>query len=253
MFILCLSAGCSHLFYHPSRAYYEFDYFRFFTEDNVALCGRILQSVRRPAKGTIVHFHGNVGNMDSHMSQVKWLTHHGYDVFMFDYRGYGASQGTPHRNGLAMDSRAALRYVLQTRKNVYLFGQSLGGNQALSSMSIGNSHQVNAIVLDATFYSYASVANDFLGGTFLTYPFVWLLIGGNCHSAMCNISSLKTPVLLMHGDRDEVIDIAHSDNLFANIPAQKKLLRVANCKHLQIVHKQEARQALLAFLEKYRR
>jgi fermentation-respiration switch protein FrsA (DUF1100 family) len=83
-----------------------------------------------PAKGTVVHLHGNAQNMSAHFSFTSWLPQAGFNLLIFDYRGYGKSGGTPSRAGLVLDSIAAIRYV-QNRPNiapnrVILLGQSLG-------------------------------------------------------------------------------------------------------------------------------
>ena len=63
------------------------------------------------AMGTVVHFHGNAQNMSAHYTFVSWLPAHGFNLFVFDYRGYGQSEGTLSREGVYEDSVAAVEYV----------------------------------------------------------------------------------------------------------------------------------------------
>ena len=96
----------------------------------------------RQAKGTVVHFHGNAQNMSSHWQFVGWLARRGYNVFVFDYRGYGDSAGHAELQGVYADSHSALDYV-RSRADVdptrlLVLGQSLGGTNAIAVVGSGN-------------------------------------------------------------------------------------------------------------------
>lgn len=246
--------SCAHLFYHPHSGLQDSSNGVWFkTSDGNSLYGRFLYSKLPQTKGIVIHFHGNAGNLDSHIAFVDWFSQRGYDVFMFDYRGFGKSEGKSSRFGLFLDSQAAMDYVLGLGKwqKVYVFGQSLGGNQALSVLSVKKQKKISAVVIDSTFYSYASVANDFLGGTFLTYPLTWCLVGGNCYSAKDSIGKVEVPILIIHGDRDQIIDISHSYDLFqmANFP--KEFIGVRNCRHIEAVKQKIVRDDIVSFFDKY--
>ena len=70
---------------------------------------------RRPetGQGTAIHFHGNAQNISAHWRFARWLPQNGYNLFVFDYRGYGTSKGRPHVKGVFEDSRAAIDFVRQ--------------------------------------------------------------------------------------------------------------------------------------------
>ena len=256
LIVFLILPSCAHMFFHPQQGPYRieyppFSYMNFSTKDGYKLQGRLLASHSIPSKGVIIHFHGNAGNLDSHFQQVQWLTQKGYDVFMFDYREFGESQGQANREGLVMDSRAAIRYIIDKKRwqNIYLFGQSLGGNMAIAAVTPENRSYINAIVVDSTFFSYAHVANDFLGGTFLTYPLTWVLIAGNCYSARDHISQIKSPIFIFHGEEDEVVDIYHGQQLIELATSPKQFLAIKNCKHLQAISKEIVRNKFVAFLD----
>ena len=90
------------------------------------------------AQGTVIHFHGKGRNMTAHIGFVHWLAKEGFNLFVFDYRGYGQSAGRPQHRGVYQDGVAAIRYV-QSRTDVdpdriVILGQSLGGGGAIAVM-----------------------------------------------------------------------------------------------------------------------
>ena len=209
LFFLPLSlAGCiSSPFYYPDTVLYstpasaglKFENVEFTSADGTRLTGWFIPATeyRNPkhAKGTVVHFHGNAQNMSAHWQFVSWLPQRGFNVFVFDYRGYGKSRGTPEPKGVFEDSNAALNYV-RSRKDVdpdrlVVLGQSLGGTNAIAVVGSGNSSGVKAIAIEATFYSYAAIANDkFYGAGVLV---------DDTYSAERYVSNLAPiPLLLVH-------------------------------------------------------
>lgn len=164
------------LFYYPSDGRWfspqEFGlrhedvYFE--TADGVRLHGWLLRAEGR-SKGTIVHFHGNAANITNHVALVWWLPPAGYDVLMFDYRGYGQSAGRVSREGTIRDGHAALDCVrsrsdLDTHR-LAVYGQSLGG--AVATVVAAERPEVRALVLDSTFSSYRRIAAMHLRRTLL--------------------------------------------------------------------------------------
>ncbi|WP_372366090.1 alpha/beta hydrolase [Candidatus Uabimicrobium sp. HlEnr_7] len=251
--IVFFISSCGHLFFHPHRNQYteKSKQIVFQTKDGYQLQGRILRNSLAKCKGVVIHFHGNAANMDNHQPQVEWLTTYGYDVFMFDYRGYGESEGTASRYGLLLDSEAAIDFVISQNqwKQIYLFGQSLGGNQAISALNKKRQKHIDAIVIDSSFYTYASVANDMIGGCFFTYPLTWSLVGGNCYSAASHLPHITTPIFIFHGKNDKVIDISHGYNLYEIANEPKKFMAVDNCRHLYATGKSHVRQQMMQFLD----
>lgn len=89
------------------------------------------------AKGTVIHVHGNAANITNHWSLISWLPKAGYNVLTFDYRGYGRSDFVePTIKGLFEDTIAVINFALNREdvraNNVFVLGQSLGGNNALA-------------------------------------------------------------------------------------------------------------------------
>src|SRR5262245_38553000 len=120
--LLLLLTGCvESYFYYPDRVAYStpasaglsYEEVTFNSRDGTQLSGWFIPAAgrnARAAKGTVVHFHGNAQNISSHWEFLDWLPARAYNVFIFDYRGYGKSQGKPEQKGVFEDSVSALQY-----------------------------------------------------------------------------------------------------------------------------------------------
>ncbi|MCH6572947.1 MAG: alpha/beta fold hydrolase, partial [Proteobacteria bacterium] len=128
------------------------------TEDGVRLHGWYIP--RHGSKQTLLFFHGNAGNISHRGASVEIFHRLGLNVFIFDYRGYGMSQGKPVENGLYKDARAAWRYLTKERgfdqEDIILFGRSLGGAVAAE---LAAEIQPGGLILESTFSSAKDVAN----------------------------------------------------------------------------------------------
>jgi fermentation-respiration switch protein FrsA (DUF1100 family) len=238
-----LLAGCvQSMFYYPDDVRYEtpdalgvrYESVQFTSADGTRLSGWFLPAEGRAnpkeAKGTVVHFHGNAQNMSTHWRFVAWLPKQDYNVFVFDYRGYGQSEGKPEPKGVFEDSNAALNYV-RTRADVdperlFVFGQSLGGTNAIAVVGSGNRAGVKAAAIESTFYSYASIANDKFKGA-------GLLVGDTYAASNYVAAVSPIPLLFIHGTADQVIPLAHSRRLFAEAREPKRLIEVPGAGHLE--------------------
>lgn len=146
LFILFIIVVCIYLlprvainaFYYPDNKAYgptpvEAESIVFTAKDGTQLHGWFIPSSTGPAENaiaTVVHVHGNAGNMSAHWPLVSWLPKRNVNLFMFDYRGFGESEGTPTQKGLLDDTRSAMDYVRHrpdvNTQRLVLLGQSLG-------------------------------------------------------------------------------------------------------------------------------
>ncbi len=232
----------SSAFYYPDRLLYatpaqqglRFEAVEFSSVDGTRLTGWFIPAAGyadpRRARGTVIHFHGNAQNMSAHWRYVEWFPAQGYNVFVFDYRGYGASQGVPEPRGVFEDANRALDTV-RVRADVdpqrlLVFGQSLGGANAIAVVGAGNRAGVKAIAIEGSFYSYASIASEKLAGA---GAFI-----DDTYSAANVVGKLAPiPLLLLHGTADLVVPYAHSVSLLDRAQAPKRLVLIDGGGHVE--------------------
>jgi alpha-beta hydrolase superfamily lysophospholipase len=141
-----LLAGCTGLIFQPltdhlltpDRIGLAWRDVAFTTADGVRLHGWFLPA-SAPRQGSVLFLHGNAENISTHIASVAWLPDAGFDVLLFDYRGYGRSAGRPSLDGLQRDFDAALGTLLAMPEvdpqRVVVFGQSLGGALAITALA----------------------------------------------------------------------------------------------------------------------
>lgn len=165
-----------------------------------------------PTQGTLVHCHGNAGNVTGHYRFVAWLPRRGWNVLCFDYRGYGRSQGHPTREGTVIDTHAAVDYV-KTRPDVdpgriVLFGQSLGGTVAI--VAAAGRDDLAALAVEGAFSSYQAEARFvcrrtwWLWGVSGIVPYVFVGPGSDPADYVDRVGAIRK--LFICGTRDGVVD-----------------------------------------------
>lgn len=201
----------------------------FETADGVKLHGWHFGARGRAAEAAVVFFHGNGGNV----SYCRWvgesLAGRGYDVLLFDYRGYGRSGGAlAGERGLYADADAAYDFVTKGRGvpagRVVLYGQSLGTAVAAD---VASRRECGALVLESGLSSAADMA-----GTIL--PWLPRFVRGLTHNKLDTAGKLGRvgcPVLVTHGDRDEIIPVEQGRKLFEAAPEPKRLEIVGGAGH----------------------
>ena len=202
----------------------------FNSADGTRLNGWFFESRSKPATATIIFFHGNGGNVTS----VGWVgqrfAKHGFNILLFDYRGYGASEGVAASEAkLYADGDAAVAFVTNEKgirpEQIVLYGQSLGTAVVADVASRG---KFGAVVLESGFSSSSSVA-----ATALPWLPRWLhFIGRNRFESARKLAAVKSPILIAHGDPDRTIPTAEARLLFASANEPKKLLIVPGAGHV---------------------
>jgi uncharacterized protein len=217
------------MFYYPDRITYEtpgtyglkYEEVTFRSRDGTKLSGWFVQAVGAP-RGTVIHFHGNAGNMSAHFAVVSWLPKAGFNLFVFDYRGYGRSEGAPDRKGVYEDSIAAITCVQErkdvNRERLVLFGQSLGGANAIAVAGGNRFGGIRAVAAEAAFSTYRSIVRDKLGEipvlSLFKAPLSWLLTGDSYSPAGAVGRIAPVPLLIIHGTDDRVVPFYHGRILY---------------------------------------
>jgi uncharacterized protein len=193
----------------------------FSTADGVTLHGWFVPSGQSPSRGTILVFNGNAGNRSYRAPLAHALQSLGFNVLLFDYRGFGGNGGTPTEDGLKADARAALDYVrgradVDAARLAY-FGESLGTGVAVS---LAAEHAPSALILRSPFTSMTDVGR-------LHYPLLpvrWLL--RDRYASIEAIARVSCPVLVIAGDRDGIIPVEQSRRLYEAVPGSAKTLLI---------------------------
>jgi acyl-CoA synthetase (AMP-forming)/AMP-acid ligase II/fermentation-respiration switch protein FrsA (DUF1100 family) len=178
----------------------------------------------------VLFFHGNAGELTRRASVARcWQRALDADVLLFDYRGYGKSEGAPSEDGLKLDSRAAYQWLVEDRgvnpRRIILVGRSLGGAVALE---LGLAVEHRALVLESTFTSLPDVAA-------LRLPiFPVRVLMRNRFPSVERIREYHGPLFLSHGELDRVIPIEHSNRLYQLANEPKRLLILADQEHVDL-------------------
>lgn len=191
-----------------------------------------------PARGTVLHLHGNAANMSNHLPLVAWLPAQGFNVLTLDYRGFGKSEGAPSLDGVVDDAAVALAY-LRTRPDVdaerlIVFGQSLGGATALRLLA-RDSIGVRLAVIEAAFSSYRGIAREVtVGPLAAVVPLVIGALPAPEQDPIAALARIRAPLIFVHGTRDRVIPPGNSTALHAAATSSKQLWVVPEGEHVAV-------------------
>lgn len=232
------------LLYFPSRTieqapaqagltYYELD---FAAADGVRLHGWWIPR-RAAAAGHVLLCHGNAGNIGDRVLHAAVLTAAGFDVLLFDYRGYGHSSGRPTEQGTYRDARAALTCLLRRPDvdpaRVLYLGESLGGAVALE---LAIAHPPAGLVLLSAFTSIRAMARKH-------YPLIPRALVPDAYPSLRLISTLRVAVLVLHGEDDAIVPVEHATALFDAAPEPKRLRIVPRAGHNDLISQSGTRIA----------
>ncbi|PTQ86429.1 hypothetical protein C8R27_12335 [Nitrosomonas ureae] len=199
------------------------------------------------AKGTVLFFHGNAGNISHRINYLTMFRRLGYNTLLFDYRGYGQSSGTPSESGTYLDAQAAWQHLIVTQKiapeQMILFGESLGGPIAAWLAARENP---GLLVLASTFTSVFDLATQI-------YPFLpvrW--ISRFEYNTLESLQSVTCPVFIAHSPQDEIVPFQHGQRLFQTVSGPKQFLTLQGGHNNGFIFMQPAWQkALGTFMDEH--
>ncbi|MFJ1337246.1 alpha/beta hydrolase [Pseudomonas caricapapayae] len=266
LLVLLSLGGCSSLLFYPEpgqpftpqKAKLEYRDVTLTAADGTRLHGWWLPAKAGvEVKGTVLHLHGNGGNLAWHLGGSWWLPEQGYQVLLLDYRGYGLSQGKPALPEVYQDIAAALDWLDQAPqvqgKPQVLLGQSLGGAMAIHYLAQHpqQAKRFKAMVFDGVPASYRQVGRFALSNQWVTWPLQvplsWLVPDGD--SAINSIARLKTtPKLFFHSIDDPIVPLSNGIQLYQAAPPPR-VLQLTRGGHVQTFADRTWRQVMLRFLE----
>lgn len=243
-------SACNHLFYHPDAVEYrESGSYPFpvkeleIPREGQGPLHAWLLNDTETSKGLILHYHGNAQNLTAHVSFSDWFASEGYTVLIFDYSGYGKTEGEPTQNNLVNDSRALARYLVShdrwSAKGLpfVVFAQSLGG--AVATVSLAEipelREKVDLLVVESSFDSYRHVAFRKLTESPISWlfsPLAYVLVGEDVKPGEA-IARLTMPKIIVHGSADRVVPFENGKDLYEAAKPPKEFWEIPYGNHTE--------------------
>ena len=194
------------------------------TEDGLRLNAWFLPVPSSPK--VLLVFHGNAENIGYGLGRLRVLARLGVNVLALDYRGYGKSEGSPDEAGIYRDAEAAYRYLTEVQrfqpKNIVVYGQSLGGAVAID---LASRHACGGLIVESSFTSGREMTRRAFRIPLLEY-----VVKSRFDSA-AKIKNVRSPILIIHGTRDEVVPFSMGQRLYEAAPEPKAFLPVEGAGH----------------------
>ena len=201
--------------YNPADIGLAFEKVVFETEDGLKLSAWFIPAEK--AELTVLFCHGNGGNMTHRLDTINILNELGLNCFIFDYRGYGSSQGKPSERGTYLDVEAAYKWLTEKKKipsqNIILFGRSLGGSIAAY---LATKVEAKGLIVESSFTSYVDMGRKF-------YPYMPVrLAAAYSYKTIDYVRQVHRPIMIIHSRNDEVIPFEFGLRLYdvANEPKE---------------------------------
>jgi fermentation-respiration switch protein FrsA (DUF1100 family) len=248
VFILFLYQVQRQLIYFPSHRYTtpaaagvpEMQEIHLTTEDGL----KLIAWYRPPTKSdlpTVVHFHGNAGDIGHRGMIVKPFLNEGYGVLLLTYRGYSGNPGEPSEKGLYEDARAAMQFLKQKGvlgRCIVLYGHSIGAGVAVQ-MAI--EFQVGALILQSPFTSLRDVGQYH----YPILPVSWLI--KEEFDSLKKAHKINVPVFILHGEEDDIIPKKFALQLYEAFPTTKEIEMVPGRGHNDLFDS----DSLVSFIKRY--
>jgi len=194
---------------------------------------------------TILFSHGNGGNISHRISKIAILSELGLNVFIYDYRGYGRSQGRPSESGIYLDARAAYNYLTSERgistDKIIAYGESLG---AAVTVDLAAKVELRALILEGAFSRAQDMAKEI-------YPFMPSFLIYSKFDSLAKIKNITFPKLFIHSLSDEIIPIELARKLFNQAPDPKLFITIDGSHNLSFIDSHnQVKVSISEFLDK---
>ena len=220
------------LLYLPSENNYlddpiNFTYNEFFIEvdKDVKIKSWLIEKDLKKYK-TILFLHGNAGNLFNRSYKLNRLNELNLNVLIISWRSFSGNLGKPNETNLYGDAKKAVKWLNERgveTKNIILYGESLGTGVAVE---IGQTNKFNSIILESPYTSMIKAAKIY-------YPYlpVKFLLKDKYDSEK-KIKNIKTPILIMHGKKDNIVPFHMGKKLFETANEPKKFLQIEEDDHM---------------------
>ena len=202
----------------PQQVGLSFEDVYFKTRDDVKLNGWLVKS---PGASAMVLFaHGNGGNIGDRMEKIQRFHALGVNVFVFDYRGYGRSEGKPTEKGIYSDTLAAYDYLARrpdlSSRFFIAYGESLGG---APTVELAVRRHLAGLIVDSSFSSARDMAQKM-------YPYLPTFLMSVRMNSADKIKTVTVPKLFIHSQEDEIVPYQLGRKLFDAAPEPKEFLTI---------------------------
>lgn len=198
---------------------------RLTTEDDETIQSFLFKHSDDQDRPFVIYFHGNAGNVYHRFDYGITLYNMDFDVLLVSYRGYAKSSGQPDEDGIYLDGETAINYVTDSlgikELNLTIIGRSLGTTVAVEN-AIGKNF--NAVILVTPLTSGKEMATAMGMGSLKS-------VAGNSYNSLEKISELKSPLLIIHGDQDELVPYSMGKQLYDEYSGTKELITITNGGH----------------------
>jgi fermentation-respiration switch protein FrsA (DUF1100 family) len=213
-----------HLVCTPADYGLSFEDVWFTASDQVKLHGWFVPA--GPSDAVLLFCHGNAGNISHRVDNISRLHALGISVFIFDYRGYGNSEGSISEAGFYLDAEAAhgiaSGYASQRQQKLVIFGRSLGG---IAAVHIASLRPCEGVILESTFTHLGAMAREHFPA-----PGVHKMLKTRLNS-VDKIGQVKVGTLFFHGDLDDIVPISLGRELFDAANAPKEFVIISGAGH----------------------
>ena len=209
-----------NLLYHPSENNYQNDKIQFSydeifikVDDKIKLKSWIINKNLKKFK-TLLFFHGNAGELSNRIYKLNELNKLDINILLISWRGFSGNEGSPTEENLYKDAKAAIKWLNRKEvenNKIILYGESLGTGVAVE---IGKKNNFNSIILESPFTSMENAAKIY-------YPYLPVkLLLKDKYNSISKIKKITTPILIMHGKKDDIVPFSMGKELFekANNP-----------------------------------
>lgn len=207
------------------------------TEDGHILHGWLIRHLQKGLEAgdapLVVYFPGNAANRHERIADLREIAAAGFDVLIFDYRGFGDSTGTASEWTLTSDAQLIWQYACgqlrYDQARIVLFGESIGGAVALSlwSENSPDTPKPAALILNSTF----TAMPDVVSWQYPWFPFRYLVL--DRWLSMERIPRVESPVIIFHGTADEIVPVIQGRTL-AGKSAHARFIEIPGATHNEI-------------------
>lgn len=226
----------------PDQLHLPFDDLMLATSDGLKISAWFIPA--KDARGTVLFCHGNGGNISHRLDTIWTLNKLGMNVLIFDYRGYGKSEGKPTEKGTYLDAEAAWKHLVEKRgipgERIIVQGRSLGGAVAAH---LARDHTPAGLILESTFSSMPDMAAKL-------YPmFPVRLLSKFEYATAEYVAAVKCPVMVVHSPEDDIIPFKQGRRVFDAAGAPKRFVQIRGSHNTGFIESDDIyRPALREFL-----